>query len=91
MEIRTSTRKWGNSIAVIIPSNIVEKQRLRENQEIVVNFEAKRPLAGELFGKFPRTSSRTAQEIKDELREGWLSDSDREREAQWEKKQTAKK
>lgn len=44
----------------------------------------KRPLAGNLFGKFPRLKSKqTAQKIKDELREGWLSDSDRERERKW--------
>ena len=31
----------------------------------------KRILAGELFGKFPRKSGKTAQELKDEMRRGW--------------------
>lgn len=84
--INTLTHRWGNSIAVIIPSDIVNKRNIKENQEIVATFGTKKPLAGELFGRFPRKSSKTAQEIKDELRAGWESDSDREREAKWEKK-----
>ncbi len=31
----------------------------------------KRVLAKESFGKFPRRSKKTAQEIKDEMRMGW--------------------
>tara|TARA_Y100000034_G_scaffold124581_1_gene172947 strand:- start:1017 stop:1259 length:243 start_codon:yes stop_codon:yes gene_type:complete len=79
MEIKTITRKWGNSIAVVIPRNIVDKQRIREDQEITITIERKRPKAGELFGKFPRRSTKTAQELKNEAREGWESDSDKER------------
>jgi len=35
-----------------------------------------KPLAGELFGKFPRWSGKSAQQIKDEMRDGWESNSD---------------
>ena len=43
-----------------------------------------------LFGSLPRLRNWTAQELKDEARRGWLSDSDREREAEWEKKEKSK-
>jgi len=70
MEIKTIARKWGNSMAIIIPREAVERKRIRENEELVINIQ-KRTLAGELFGKFPRKSGKTGQEIKDEIRKGW--------------------
>jgi len=71
MEIQTKTRRWGNSIAVIIPSHLVEQEQIKENQEITFSIESKRVIIKDLFGKFPRKSNRTAQEIKDEIKRGW--------------------
>jgi len=82
MEVKTRARKWGSSLAVILPKAVVEARRIHENDSIIIEIK-KRPLAGELFGKFPRKSKQTAQEIKDEARRGWESDSDREREKKW--------
>ncbi len=70
MEIKTKARKWGNSIALILPKILVEANKIRENDELTVEIK-RRPLAGDLFGKFPRKSKRSAQEIKDEARKGW--------------------
>ena len=70
MEFKVKARKWGNSIAFIVPSQIAQEKKIRENDEVVIEI-IKRPLAGELFGKFPRKSKRTAQEIKDDARKGW--------------------
>ena len=79
MEIKATTRKWGNSIAVVIPKEIVEKQRIREDQEIVITVETKKPRAGVLFGRFPELSKTPTQQLKDEARKGWESASDRKR------------
>ncbi len=73
MEIETFTRKWGNSIAVIIPSNIVEQQKLKENEEIIVKFEKKKPKkvkAGALFG-FLKDWKKPTDEILKEADKGW--------------------
>ncbi len=70
MEVRTIAKKWGSSIGVILPKNVVEAKRIRENDELIIEIK-KRPLAGELFGKFPRKSGKSAQQIKDEMRLGW--------------------
>lgn len=85
-QIETLTRKWGNSIAVIIPADIVEKKHLKENEQVVVTVHKKRPIAGELWGLL-KDWKRPTQEIKDEMRKGWLSDSDREREKKWKTKE----
>ncbi len=73
MEIETLTRKWGNSIAVIIPSRIVEQEKLKENQEIIVKFEKKKHgkvKAGALFG-FLKGWKRPTDEILKEADKGW--------------------
>ncbi len=70
MELRTKTRKWGSSLAIILPKVLTEMKNIRENEEVIV--EVKKPLlAREVFGMLPRTSKKTAQQIKDEMRSGW--------------------
>jgi antitoxin component of MazEF toxin-antitoxin module len=90
MEIQTKTRRWGNSIAVIIPSNIVETRNIKENEDITVTILKNRPQAGALFGKFTNWKKST-QEMKDDMKRGWLSISDKEREEQWKKEENQKK
>ena len=85
-EIIATTRKWGNSIAIVIPSEIVEKKHIKENEKIKITVEKDRPKAGVLWGFLKGRLHQSAQEAKDEMRRGWLSASDREREAKWKNK-----
>ena len=79
MEIKTIAKKWGSSIGVIIPKEVVEAKKIRENDEIIIEV-AKTPLiAGEVFGMLRGKIKKSGQEIKDEMRRGWESDSDRKR------------
>ncbi|HLC73698.1 MAG TPA: hypothetical protein VJH20_03610 [Candidatus Nanoarchaeia archaeon] len=70
MEVKVITRKWGSSIGVILPKRIVDQNKIREHEEIIIELKT-RPLAGEMFGKFPRKSGKSAQELKDDARKGW--------------------
>ena len=79
-EIKAITRKWGNSIAVVIPTEIVNKENLKENVEVTITLEKKRPKAGILWGFGKGRFKKSPQQIKDEMRQGWLSSSDKERE-----------
>ena len=81
-QVRVIARRWGNSIAVVVPKEVVDRDNIKEDQELVIEFKRKKPKAGELFG-FLKGWNRSAQELKDEARRGWESDSDRER---WKKK-----
>ena len=78
MEIETKAKKWGSSMGVIIPKFIVDAKRIRENDKIIIEIKT-RPLVGEMFGRFPRKSRKNAQKLKDEMKRGWESKSDRER------------
>lgn len=71
MEVETIAKRWGSSIGIILPKALIEENKIRENDKIVVEIK-KKALAGELFGKFPEwKSKKTAQELKDEARVGW--------------------
>ncbi len=68
VEIEAITRKWGNSLGITIPQEIVEEEHLRENQKIKVEINLAQNLTS-LRGlvKF----SKSAQQIKEEMRAGW--------------------
>ena len=52
MEIGTKTKKWGSSLGVIIPKEIVKKERLQEGQEIRIEIISRKKTTGEdIFGK----------------------------------------
>lgn len=71
MEIETLTRKWGNSLAVIIPSRIVEEQKLRENEKVVFKVEKRKTIkVKDIFGML-KDWKRPTEEIIKEARKGW--------------------
>ena len=86
MEIKTIAKKWGSSIGVIIPKEVVDAKRIKENDKITIEIKT-RSLAGNMFGFGKERFKKTAQQIKDEAREGWMSDSDRKREEEWNRNQ----
>ena len=42
METIAKPKKWGNSIGVIIPKEIIEKQKITLNDELVLHIEKKK-------------------------------------------------
>lgn len=45
-QLKTTLRRWGNSFGVVVPKDIVERQKLKEGIEITVTFEPKRAMTG---------------------------------------------
>ena len=68
MTIEVTVRKWGNSLGVILPKEIVEKEGLKENKKILLDI-AKKADISHLFGFLDRKMS--GQEFKDMVRKGW--------------------
>jgi len=66
--IECKPRKWGNSLGITIPKEVVEREGLTPETPITITLNAK-PDIRSLFGcaKF----SQSAQEAKDEMRGGW--------------------
>ncbi len=89
VEIEVIPRKWGNSIAVVIPADVVEKKNIQENKPIIITVEQKKPLAGILWG-FAKDWKTPTQQLKDEARAGWMSATDIKEEEAWRAKQAKK-
>lgn len=68
-EAECIARKWGNSLGIIIPSNVVESVHITENEKVIVDFR-KKHLAKEFFGMLSEWKKPTA-EIKKEMKKGW--------------------
>ncbi len=67
--IQTRVRRWGNSLGVIIPSEAVESERIKENDEIrILVLKDSRKAFKETFGMLKGKLKKSSQEIKDELR-----------------------
>lgn len=67
-EIETIARKWGDSIAIIIPKNIAEDEQIKPKSKVRVKLIRDDDLS-DLFGKFK--TKKTPMELKDEGRDGW--------------------
>ena len=61
-------KKWGSSVGVILPREVVEKQGIKPGDEIVIRIFRKGDLR-DIFGKLKTTMS--GQKFKDTIREGW--------------------
>jgi hypothetical protein len=68
-KIECKPRRWGNSLGIAIPKKIVEKEGISPGRPITITLNPKPDLNG-LFGSLK--FSKTAQQMKDEEREGWL-------------------
>ena len=68
METVSKIRKWGNSFGVLVPKELIKKENLKVNEEVVVKLEKKKDLM-QLFG-FCNFKNPTKQLMK-EIREGY--------------------
>lgn len=66
MQIETTTRRWGNSLGIILPKDFVRKKNLNENMKIRVEVTTDKDINGidEIFGMIKRKKI-SSQKIKD--------------------------
>ncbi len=68
-EAECVARKWGNSLGIVIPGDIVEEEGITESESITVTFHKTRRVK-EFFG-FLSHWKRPTEEIKKEMKKGW--------------------
>lgn len=67
--IETKVKRWGNSLGIIIPSQTVEKRKIKENDKInVIIVNDSKKVFDETFGMLKGKFKKSSQEMKDELR-----------------------
>ncbi len=75
--IIAKTKKWGNSIGVIIPKEEINKMNISEGQEIMITIEKKENPLKELFGalNFRKSTKQILRETRKEMESKWESNS----------------
>lgn len=68
MVSQTFLKKWGNSLAVIIPRHIVKEKNLSEEDRVQIEIFKEADFSN-LFGSLK--TKITGQEFKDEVKKGW--------------------
>lgn len=69
MTLEVKTKRWGNSIGVVIPVEAAEKLNLKPNEEILINIEKKNNVLKELFGAFKNNKKPAEQMLKEARRD----------------------
>ena len=66
MEIKTKTKKWGNSIGILIPKDVIRKENIKPEQEVTVLISSKPITKGkDIWGtfKFKKSTEQLMREI----------------------------
>lgn len=73
--VQLKVKKWGNSLAVVIPSHVVEASKIKEDDTInVIMLPDSRKALRETFGMLKGKLTKSGQQIKDELRRELYND-----------------
>ncbi|MBI3035360.1 hypothetical protein HYY71_03485 [Candidatus Woesearchaeota archaeon] len=70
MEIKAKTKKWGNSIGILIPKEAVRKENIKPEQEVTLLISAKPTTKGkDIWGtlKFKESTEELMREIDREF------------------------
>ena len=68
IEVETITRKWGNSLGITLPKDEVLREHLKVNEKVRVLVIKRLQTPEKTFGMFKGKITKSAQEIKDQLR-----------------------
>ena len=69
MKKKTRLKKWGSSLGVIVPADIIKKEKLKEGEEVFIDIRRKNNLE-DLFGSLKGWKI-DSQKVKDEARRDW--------------------
>ena len=69
-EVVCVAKRWGSSIGVVIPKEIVEHEHIKPDTMIKLSF-TRLPLVRDVWNLGPVKETMSTQKIKDMMREGW--------------------
>jgi len=74
MITKTKTKKWGNSLGIVIPKEAVENMNLKLGEFVVVDIQKKENVLKELFGsaKFKKSSKEMIKEFREDFESKWM-------------------
>ena len=74
MKTLVITKKWGNSLGVILPAEFVKQNNIQEGEELEIILEKKKNVLKELFGscKSKKTADQVRKEFRKEFDSKWM-------------------
>ena len=74
MAIEVKTKRWGNSIGVVIPVEAVERFSLKPEEDIIIEIEKKNNVLKEMFGKakFKKSAKKMIEDFRKEYDSKWM-------------------
>ena len=72
--IEAKVRKWGNSLGLIIPKEIVEKEHIKEKEKLRFLIIRDSSVLKETFGMVKGKWKKSAQQFKDQARKELYND-----------------
>ena len=69
MAVEVIVKKWGNSLGIVLPREFVDKKKINENDEVLVEV-VKRADLSDIFG-IVKKRKLSGQEAKDLARKEW--------------------
>lgn len=74
MALELKTRKWGNSVGIVIPRDTIARLKIRPNEDVIVDIKKKGHPLKELFGaiKFSKPGKQIVKELRREWESKWL-------------------
>jgi len=70
VEIDVEVKKWGDSLAVIIPRETVDEENLRAKDKVHLQIQKEVDVSA-IFGIAKGKIKATVQQLKNEARKGW--------------------
>lgn len=74
MAIEVMTKRWGNSIGIVIPNETIDRLSIKPNESIVIEVTKKENVLKELFGsiKINKQTELLLKESQMETQSKWL-------------------
>ncbi len=74
MDTVVKAKEWGNSLGIVLPSELVKRKGIKPGEEVIINIEKKQNVLKELFGalKFKQPVDRFLKTFRKEMESKWL-------------------
>jgi antitoxin component of MazEF toxin-antitoxin module len=74
MTIEVKTKKWGNSIGIIIPSETIERLNIKPEESIIIEIEKNVNILKDLLGsiKSKKSAETLVKEARKDLESKWI-------------------
>lgn len=71
IEIKTQVRKWGNSIAVVLPKEKIKRTNIKPGKKLTIMISDDNINLRKEFGSLKHFLKKSTKEIMSEIDEGW--------------------